>query len=64
MGVTIMLDVSKEDVENLAQVLESTRNEFLQNFVEKVLKATDEFTKFMVNDGLEIAKVNPFSMVG
>lgn len=64
MGVTIMLDVSKEDVENLAQVLEYTRNEFLQNFVEKVLKATDEFTKFMVNDGLEIAKVNPFSMVG
>ena len=63
MGVTIMLDVSKEDVENLAQVLEYTRNEFLQNFVEKVLKATDEFTKFMVNDGLEIAKVNPFSMV-
>ena len=58
-----MLDVSKEDVENLAQVLEYTRNEFLQNFVEKVLKATDEFTKFMVNDGLEIAKVNPFSMV-
>ena len=64
MGVTIMLDVSKEDVENLAQVLEYTRNEFLQNFVEKVLKATDEFTKFMVNDGLEIAKVNPFSMLG
>ncbi len=64
MGVTIMLDVSKEDVENLAQVLEYTKNEFLQNFVEKVLKATDEFTKFMVNDGLEIAKVNPFSMVG
>ena len=64
MGVTIMLDVSKEDVENLAQVLENTKNDFLQNFVEKVLKATDEFTKFMVNDGLEIAKVNPFSMVG
>ena len=64
MGVTIMLDVSKEDVENLAQVLEYTKNKFLQNFVEKVLKATDEFTKFMVNDGLEIAKVNPFSMVG
>ena len=64
MGVTIMLDVSKEDVENLAQVLEYTKNEFLQNFVEKVLKATDEFTKFMLNDGLEIAKVNPFSMVG
>jgi hypothetical protein len=64
MGVTIMLDVSKEDVENLAQVLEYTKNEFLQNFVEKILKATDEFTKFMVNDGLEIAKVNPFSMVG
>ena len=59
-----MLDVSKEDVENLAQVLEYTKNEFLQNFVEKILKATDEFTKFMVNDGLEIAKVNPFSMVG
>ena len=64
MGVPIMLDVSKEDVENLAQVLEYTKNEFLQNFVEKILKATDEFTKFMVNDGLEIAKVNPFSMVG
>ena len=64
MGVTIMLDVSKEDVENLAQVLEYTKNKFLQNFVEKVLKATDEFTKFMVNDGLEIAKVNPFSMLG
>ena len=64
MGVTIMLDVSKEDVENLAQVLEYTKNEFLQNFVEKILKATDEFTKFMGNDGLEIAKVNPFSMVG
>ena len=63
MGVTIMLDVSKEDVENLAQVLEYTKNEFLQNLVEKILKATDEFTKFMVNDGLEIAKVNPFSMV-
>lgn len=63
MGVTIMLDVSKEDVENLAQVLEFTENEFLKNFTERVLKATDEFTRFMVNDGLEIAKVNPFSMV-
>ena len=38
MGVTIMLDVSKEDVENLAQVLEFTENEFLQNFAEKVLE--------------------------
>ena len=64
MGVTIMLDVSKEDVENLAQVLEYTKNEFLKNFSERVLKATDEFTRFMVNDGLEIANVNPFSMVG
>ena len=64
MGVTIMLDVSKEDVENLAQVLEFTENDFLKNFTERVLKATDEFTRFMVNDGLEIAKVNPFSMVG
>ncbi len=64
MGVTIMLDVSKEDVENLAQVLEYTKNEFLKNFSERVLKATDEFTRFMVNDGLEIAKVNPFSMLG
>lgn len=64
MGVTIMLDVSKEDVENLAQVLEFTENEFLKNFTERVLKSTDEFTRFMVNDGLEIAKVNPFSMLG
>jgi len=64
MGVTIMLDVSKEDVENLAQVLEFTENEFLKNFTERVLKTTDEFTRFMVNDGLEIAKVKPFSMEG
>ena len=63
MGVTFMLDVSKEDVENLAQVLEFTENEFLKNFTERVLKATDEFTRFMVNDGLEIAKVNPFSVM-
>ena len=63
MGVTIMLDVSKEAVENLAQVLEFTENEFLKNFTERVLKATDEFTRFMVNDGLEIAKVNPFSVM-
>ena len=63
MGVTIMLDVSKEDVENLDQVLEFTENEFLKNFTERVLKATDEFTRFMVNDGLEIAKVNPFSVM-
>ena len=63
MGVTIMLDVSKEDVENLAQVLEFTENEFLKNLTERVLKATDEFTRFMVNDGLEIAKVNPFSVM-
>ena len=63
MGVTIMLGVSKEDVENLAQVLEFTENEFLKNFTERVLKATDEFTRFMVNDGLEIAKVNPFSVM-
>ena len=63
MGVTIMLDVSKEDVENLAQVLEFTENEFLKNFTERVLKATDEFTRFMVNDGLEIAQVTPFSVM-
>ena len=63
MGVTIMIDVSKEDVENLAQVLEYSKNEFLQNFAEKVLKTTNEFTRFMVNDGLEIAKVNPFSVM-
>ena len=63
MGVTIMLDVSKEDVENLAQVLEFTENEFLKNFTERVLKATDEFTGFMVKDGLEIAEVDPFGVM-
>ena len=33
MGVTIMLNISKEDVENLAQVLEVTKNDFLRDFI-------------------------------
>ena len=64
MGVTIMLNISKEDVENLAQVLEVTKNDFLRDFIERVLKGTDDFTRTMVTEGLELAKVNPFSMVG
>lgn len=64
MGVTIMLNISKEDVENLAQVLEVTKNDFLGDFIERVLKETDDFTRAMVSEGLEMAKVNPFSMVG
>ena len=64
MGVTIMLNISKEDVENLAQVLEETKNDFLRDFIERVLKETDGFTRTMVTEGLEMAKVNPFSMVG
>lgn len=64
MGVTIMLNISKEDVENLAQVLEVTKNDFLRDFLERVLKETDDFTRAMVSEGLELAKVNPFSMVG
>ena len=64
MGVTIMLNISKEDVENLAQVLEVTKNDFLRDFIERVLKETDDFTRTMVYEGLELAKVNPFSMVG
>lgn len=64
MGVTIMLNISKEDVENLAQVLEVTKNDYLRNFIERVLKETDDFTSAMVSEGLEMAKVNPFSMVG
>ena len=64
MGVTIMLNISKEDVENLAQVLEVTKNDFLRDFIERVLKETDDFTRAMVSEGLEMAKVNPFSIVG
>ena len=64
MGVTIMLNISKEDVENLAQDLEVTKNDFLRDFIERVLKETDDFTRTMVSEGLELAKVNPFSMVG
>lgn len=64
MGVTIMLNISKEDVENLAQVLDVTKNDYLRNFIERVLKETDDFTRAMVSEGLEMAKVNPFSMVG
>lgn len=64
MGVTIMLNISKEDVENLAQVFEVTKNDFLRDFIERVLKETDDFTRTMVSEGLELAKVNPFSMVG
>lgn len=64
MGVTIMLNISKEDVENLAQVLEVTKNDFLRDFIERVLKETDDFTRTMVSEGLELAKVNPFSMAG
>ena len=64
MGVTIMLNISKEDVENLAQVLEVTKNDFLRDFIERVLKETDDFTRAMVSEGLELAKVNPFSMAG
>ena len=64
MGVTIMLNISKEDVENLAQVLEVTKNDYLRNFIERVLKETDDFTRAMVSEGLEMAKVNPFSMAG
>ena len=64
MGVTIMLNISKEDVENLAQVLEVTKNDVLRDFIEGVLKETDDFTRTMVSEGLELAIVNPFSMVG
>ena len=62
MGVTVVIEVSKEDVETLAQTMEYTEDEELKDFIERVLRNTDVSSDIAIHNAKEICKVNPFSM--
>ena len=62
MGIKLTIEVSKEDVETLAQTMECTEDEELKDFVERVLRNTNVSCNDSIDIAKEICKVNPFSM--
>lgn len=62
MNVVIPIDITRDEVEELSQVLESSTDEILTNFILKVLKKTHEITCSMEAVACEIKDVNPISM--
>lgn len=61
MSVTVPLEISREDVELLADALGELQNEALTDFIAGVLKKTQEVTENFP-DFMEIREVNPFSV--
>jgi hypothetical protein len=62
MSVKVLIEVSKEDVEMLAQTIEYTKDDGLKEFAERVLRQTDISTDYAIHNAQEVAKVNPFSL--
>ena len=62
MGIKVTIEVSKEDVETLAQTMEYTEDEELKDFIERVLRNTNVSCNDSIDIAKEISKVNPFSM--
>lgn len=62
MNVIVPVEITRNEVEELAQVLESSTNEVLMSFALKVLKKTHEVTSSMEAAACEIKGVNPISM--
>ena len=62
MSVKVLIEVSKEDVEMLAQTIEYTKDEDLKEFAERVLRQTDISTDYAIHNAQEVARVNPFSL--
>ena len=62
MGIKVTIEVSKEDVETLAQTMEYTEDEELKDFIERVLRNTNVSCNDSIDIAREICKVNPFSM--
>ena len=62
MGIKVTIEVSKEDVETLAQTMEYTEDEELKDFIERLLRNTDVSSDIAIHTAKEICKVNPFSM--
>lgn len=62
MSVKVLIEVSKEDVEMLAQTIEYTKDTELKDFAERVLRQTDISTDYAIHNAQEVAKVNPFSL--
>ena len=62
MSVKVLIEVTKEDVEMLAQTIEYTKDDGLKEFAERVLRQTDISTDYAIHNAQEVAKVNPFSL--
>lgn len=62
MGIIVTIEVSKEDVETLAQTMEYTEDEELKDFIERVLRNTNVSCNDSIDIAKEVCKVNPFSM--
>jgi len=62
MGIKVTIEVSKEDVETLAQTMEYTEDDELKDFIERVLRNTNVSCNDSIDIAKEICKVNPFSM--
>ena len=62
MSVKVLIEVSKEDVEMLAQTIEYTKDTELKDFAERVLRQTDISTDYAIHNAQEVARVNPFSL--
>ena len=60
MSIAVPIEITREDVEMLADVLGELQNEALTDFIAGVLKKTQEVTGNSP-DFIEIREVNPFS---
>lgn len=61
-NVIVPVEINRDEVEVLAEVLESNPDSVLMNFIVKVLKKTHEVTSDMEAVAGEIRTVNPISM--
>ncbi len=62
MKVSVYVEVGAEEVESLAQSLETCSDETMKGFVEQVLTKVHEHSESVINAFETIEKVNPFSM--
>lgn len=62
MNVVVPVEITRDDVEALAELLDSCPNGVITDFVVKVLKKTHEITSSMEAVASEIKNVNPLSM--
>ena len=60
-SITIELSLSENDIKNIQNELENNNTEYMDNFLSRILKLTDQKTMEIESVITRINNVNPFS---